>query len=157
MTSVAFASFTENVSCSHWQVFRTQPVFLCTDLCFLVQHQTFIQMGQSPVHCFTDSLARGIGLPGLSVRHALIAVRLDSCLNRHEPSRCQLYPSTAAPHRHCLLNYTQTIKSLTINNPWQLTIKGWHSFRGHKSSLSKPKQSSWKPMRFYWIALLDYL
>lgn len=110
MTSVAFASFIGNVS-----LFRTH-VFLCTDLCFLVQHQTFIQMGQSPVHCFTDSLARGIDLPGLSVRHALIAVRLDSCLNRHEPSRRQLYPSTAAPHRHGLLNYTQTIKSMTINN-----------------------------------------
>lgn len=61
-------------------------------------------MGQSSVHCLTDSLARCIGLPGLSVCHALIAVGLDSCLNRHEPSRCQLYPSTAAPHGHCLLN-----------------------------------------------------
>lgn len=121
---------------------KFRPVLLCTDLGLLVQHQTLIQMGQSSVHCFTDSLARWIGLPCFSVCHALIAVGLDSCLNSHEPGRRQLYPATASPHGYCLLNqHTALITGLIT-----LAIRPAYK----KGTLIQPKNS----LRLGYLTLL---
>lgn len=75
---------------------------LCVYLWFLVQQQTLIQVGESSIHWFSNPFAGGVGLPGLSVCHALVPVRLYGFLKIYELFHCQLYTPAAAPHWHCL-------------------------------------------------------
>lgn len=68
----------------------------------LVRQQTLVQVGEGSIHRLPDPLAGRVALPRLSVRHAVVPVRLHGRLQRHELGRRHFYATTAAPHRHRL-------------------------------------------------------
>lgn len=75
----------------------------CVYLWFLVEQQTLVQMSQGSIHWLSDPFARRVDLPGLSICHALVPVWLYCLLESHKLGHRQLYPPTAAPHRHSLM------------------------------------------------------